>query len=200
MLIHTPEGGVGEMPAVGAASIPVLAGKKIGLLDNRKPNADVVLEHIAERLAARTGTEVVRRDNKNAAIPCEDQVLEGIAKEVEIVLTGTGRLRQLHVVECPRLREARGDGCPDGRRHHRTLPTAHRSGRHEPQPARSPHRRDPSSDRWCRRGHRPCISGVDEVVERSSPGRHEPQPARSPHRRDPSSDRWCRRGHRPCMG
>jgi hypothetical protein len=67
----------------------VLAGKKIGLLDNRKPNADIVLEHVAERLAARTGTEVVRRDNKNAAIPCEDQVLEGIAKEVEIVLTGT---------------------------------------------------------------------------------------------------------------
>ncbi len=89
VLIHTPEGGVGEMPAVGAASIPVLAGKKIGLLDNRKPNADVVLEHVAERLAARTGTEVVRRDNKNAAIPCDDQVLEGIAKEVEIVLTGT---------------------------------------------------------------------------------------------------------------
>ena len=89
MLIHTPEGGVGEIPAVGAASIPVLAGKKIGLLDNRKPNADIVLEHIAERLAARTGTKVVRCDNKNAAIPCEDQVLEGIAKEVEIVLTGT---------------------------------------------------------------------------------------------------------------
>lgn len=89
MLIHTPEGGVGEIPAVGAASIPVLAGKKIGLLDNRKPNADIVLEHIAERLAARTGTKVVRRDSKNAAIPCEDQVLEGIAKEVEIVLTGT---------------------------------------------------------------------------------------------------------------
>ena len=44
---------------------------------------------IAARLAARMGTEVVRRDDKNAAIPCEDQLLEGIAKEVEIVLTGT---------------------------------------------------------------------------------------------------------------
>ena len=87
--IHTPEGNVGEMPAAAAPSIPVLTGKKIGLLDNRKPNADVVLGHIADRLAARMGTEVVRRDDKNAAIPCEDQVLEGIAKEVEIVLTGT---------------------------------------------------------------------------------------------------------------
>lgn len=89
MQIHTPEGNLGEMPANGAASFPVLAGKKIGLLDNRKPNADVVLSHIADRLAARMGTEVVRRAAKNAAIPCEDQVLEGIAKEVEIVLTGT---------------------------------------------------------------------------------------------------------------
>ena len=89
VLIHTPEGVVGEIPTAGAASIPVLTGKKIGLLDNRKPNANVVLEHVAERLGARMGTEVVRRDDKNAAIPCEDQVLEGIAKEVEIVLTGT---------------------------------------------------------------------------------------------------------------
>lgn len=77
------------MPSTGAASFPVLNGKTIALLDNRKPNANIVLEHIAERLAARTGTTVVRRDDKNAAIPCEDQVLEGIAKEVEIVLTGT---------------------------------------------------------------------------------------------------------------
>ncbi|MEM9466572.1 MAG: hypothetical protein AAGA90_14450 [Actinomycetota bacterium] len=89
MRIHTPEGSVGEIPASGAAAIPVLNGKRIGLLDNRKPNADIVLEHIADRLAARTGTRVVRRDDKNAAIPCEDQVLEGIAEEVEIVLTGT---------------------------------------------------------------------------------------------------------------
>lgn len=89
MQIHTPEGTVGEMPAAGAASIPVLTGKTIGLLDNRKPNADVVLGHIADRLAARMGIQVVRRDDKNAAIPCDDQVLEGIAKEVEIVLTGT---------------------------------------------------------------------------------------------------------------
>lgn len=87
--IHTPEGNVGEVPTSGAAAIPVLSGRRIGLLDNRKPNADVVLTHIADRLAARMGTEVVRRDAKNAAIPCEDQVLEGIAKEVEIVLTGT---------------------------------------------------------------------------------------------------------------
>ncbi|MEO0492827.1 MAG: hypothetical protein AAF081_05370 [Actinomycetota bacterium] len=89
MLIHTPEGGVGEIPTTGAASIPVLTGKKIGLLDNRKPNANIVLEHVAARLATRTGTTVVRRDDKNAAIPCDDQVLEGIAKEVEVVLTGT---------------------------------------------------------------------------------------------------------------
>jgi len=87
--IHTPEGDVGEVPAAAAAPVPVLAGRTIGLLDNRKPNAGVVLDQIADRLATRAGTRVVRRDEKNAAIPCDDQVLVGIAKEVEIVLTGT---------------------------------------------------------------------------------------------------------------
>ncbi|MEM9204356.1 MAG: hypothetical protein AAGC53_22165 [Actinomycetota bacterium] len=89
MLIHTPEGNVGEIPIAGAASVPVLAGVTVGLLDNRKPNAGLVLERVAERLATRAGTAVVRRDDKNAAIPCEDQVLQGIADEVQVVLTGT---------------------------------------------------------------------------------------------------------------
>ena len=44
---------------------------------------------IAARLHTRVGTQVARRDDKNAALPGDDQVLAGIAKEVEIVLTGT---------------------------------------------------------------------------------------------------------------
>ena len=66
--IHTPEGTIGQMPVTGAAPISVLSGAKIGLLDNRKPNADIVLGHIADRLTARTGAEVVRRDHKRCAI------------------------------------------------------------------------------------------------------------------------------------
>jgi hypothetical protein len=67
----------------------VLSGRRIGILDNRKPNADVLLERLAERLVERTGATVVRVDTKNAAIPCDDQVLGLLAEEVDVILTGT---------------------------------------------------------------------------------------------------------------
>jgi len=89
MRIHRPDGAVGQAPALAAAKLRVLSGKRIGLLDNRKPNADVVLKRIADRLAERTGAQLALHETKNAAMPCEDQVLERIAREVQLVLTGT---------------------------------------------------------------------------------------------------------------
>ena len=89
MLIHRPDGTVAQPPAQLAPSPPVLAGRRIGILDNRKPNADVLLERLAKRLAERTGASVVRTETKNAAIACDDQVLGLLADEVDIILTGT---------------------------------------------------------------------------------------------------------------
>ena len=89
MLIHRPDGDVATPPAQRAPSPTVLAGCRIGILDNRKPNADVLLEQLAKRLAERTGATVVHTATKNAAIPCEDQVLGLLAEEVDVILTGT---------------------------------------------------------------------------------------------------------------
>ena len=49
----------------------------------------MLLERLAERLVERTGATVVRVDTKNAAIPCDDQVLGLLAEEVDVILTGT---------------------------------------------------------------------------------------------------------------
>ena len=89
MLIHRPDGSVARPPVELAPSPAVLAGRRIGILDNRKPNADVLLTRLAERLAERTGATVVRTKTKNAAIACEDQVLGLLAEEVDVILTGT---------------------------------------------------------------------------------------------------------------
>ncbi|MDP6911976.1 MAG: hypothetical protein QF777_10510 [Acidimicrobiales bacterium] len=89
MLIHRPDGDVATPPAQRAPSPTVLAGCRIGILDNRKPNADVLLEQLAKRLAERTGATVVHTATKNAAIPCGDQVLDLLAEEVDVILTGT---------------------------------------------------------------------------------------------------------------
>ena len=48
--IYAPDGAVGPEPLALAPSPAVLAGKTIGILDNTKPNAGVLLGRIAERL------------------------------------------------------------------------------------------------------------------------------------------------------
>lgn len=89
LLVHRPDGAIGTH-ALDLTRVPeVLAGVAIGVLDNTKPNAGVLLDRLAERLAERTGAVVTRRDTKNAALPADDQVLDGITREVKIVLTGS---------------------------------------------------------------------------------------------------------------
>ena len=66
-----------------------LQGLTIGILDNTKPNAGVLLAAAADELCRRTGARVVRTDTKNAALPAKDQVLDGMIREVQVVLTGS---------------------------------------------------------------------------------------------------------------
>ena len=65
-----------------------LAGRSVGILDNSKPKARVLLERLAELLAARAGTASVRIWTKpTSAQPAE--CLDEIARSVEVVLTGS---------------------------------------------------------------------------------------------------------------
>ena len=89
MQIYAPDGGVGPQPAALAPAPELLAGRRIGILQNGKPNADVLLARLASRVAERTGAEVGPTESKNAALACEDQVLERLTKEVQVVLTGS---------------------------------------------------------------------------------------------------------------
>ena len=89
MKIYSPQGRVGHPPATQAEALPSLAGKRIGILDNRKPNAGLLMGRIAERLAADHGAIVSIVESKNAAISAPDEVLGKLTKEVELVLTGS---------------------------------------------------------------------------------------------------------------
>ena len=86
--IYAPVGAVGPAAASLAAPVPVLAGKRIGILDNSKPNARLLLERLAERLAARTKATVGPIERKNGALPAPDDILTRLA-EAEVVLTGS---------------------------------------------------------------------------------------------------------------
>lgn len=78
-----------------AASPPSLAGRRIAVLDNGKPNAVTVMARAAETLAARTGATVTLVTKKgpggrsaNAAIPCADDIFERVVAEADVVVTG----------------------------------------------------------------------------------------------------------------
>ncbi len=88
--VYAPDGATGPDPATLAPSPPVLSGLRIGVLDNTKPNAGLLLGQMASRLAERTGAIVAHTETKNAALAAPDQVLGRLTKEmVQVVLTGT---------------------------------------------------------------------------------------------------------------
>ena len=87
--IYAPEGRVATPGEALAASVPRLEGKQLGILDNTKPNAGVLLHRMAEHLHERGGCNLTLVETKNAALPAPDQVMGRLTKEVELVLTGS---------------------------------------------------------------------------------------------------------------
>ncbi len=89
--IFCPEGALGVQPMRLSARPDLLAGRRIGLLDNRKPNAGVLLARVAQRLAQRTGASVsLALQKSNAAVRCETDLLDKLGAEADVVLTGSG--------------------------------------------------------------------------------------------------------------
>jgi hypothetical protein len=99
MKIYAPTGAVGGWSTSPAPSIPVLAGRRIGVLDNGKPNARLLLERAASQLAARTGASVALVVGKsvaisddacvNAATPAGEATIARLVEEVDLVITGS---------------------------------------------------------------------------------------------------------------
>ena len=91
--IHAPVGPLADDSPQLAPVAPALSGGRIGVLDNGKPNALLLLIRAAEGLAERIGGRVVAVTGKgprgNAATTCTPQVLTTLSKEVELVLTGS---------------------------------------------------------------------------------------------------------------
>ena len=79
-----------------APSPTSLAGLRIAVLDNGKPNAAHVMTRAAETLASRTGARVELITKKgpqgrsaNAAIPCAPDIFEKVLAHADVVITGT---------------------------------------------------------------------------------------------------------------
>lgn len=88
--ILSPEGAVGTAAVELARSPDVLAGLRLAILDNGKPGAARLMTRAAEQLARRIGVEFVGLHRKRtAATPCDDALIDTLAEEADLVLTGT---------------------------------------------------------------------------------------------------------------
>ena len=101
--IYLPDSEPGPELARLAPSPSSLAGLRIGVLDNGKPNAAAVMTRAAETLAARTGARVSLVTKKgprglsaNAAIPCAPDIFERLLARDRPRDHRECRLRQLH--------------------------------------------------------------------------------------------------------
>ena len=92
-MIHvlSPKGPPGGAPRALAGTPAVLAGARLGVLDNRKPNARLLLTTLAEGVAARTGARVTLVTEKaNAAVRGEAEVLARLRAGADVIITGSG--------------------------------------------------------------------------------------------------------------
>jgi hypothetical protein len=68
-----------------------LQGKRVGILDNTKSNADVLMLRMAELLCAHHGAvEIVHRRKAHAAIGATEELLDELAANCDLVLLGSG--------------------------------------------------------------------------------------------------------------
>ena len=68
-----------------------LQGKRIGILDNTKSNADVLMLRMAELLCAHhDAVEIIHRRKAHAAIGATEELLDEMAASCDLVLLGSG--------------------------------------------------------------------------------------------------------------
>ena len=68
-----------------------LHGRVVALLDNGKPNADRLLEHVVALLAReRAVGRVIRVKKPSAYRPASPEMIDQVAKEADLVVVGIG--------------------------------------------------------------------------------------------------------------
>ena len=68
-----------------------LSGKVVGLLDNTKEQADIILRTVGAALCERYGVEsVVIRRKEHYSKPAATEMIDEMAKQVDVAIAGLG--------------------------------------------------------------------------------------------------------------
>lgn len=83
--------GARKPEASGAPRLATFTGKRIGLLDNRKGNADHLLQAIANRLQSQYGVgAVIIRQKATYSRQASPEILEELARDADFVIAAIG--------------------------------------------------------------------------------------------------------------
>ncbi|MBI3127792.1 MAG: hypothetical protein HYZ11_09330 [Candidatus Tectomicrobia bacterium] len=82
----------GSKKSVPKAPRPAaLSGKVVGLLDNTKEQADIILQTLGDLLRERYDvSKVVMRRKEHYSKPAPDDLIEDMAKEVDVAIAALG--------------------------------------------------------------------------------------------------------------
>lgn len=85
---------VGERRQATLAVPPLpsdLRGLTVGFVDNTKHNFDLLVREMGVLLVERFGVKaIVHRKKANASTPAADELIEGLAKDCDLVFAGSG--------------------------------------------------------------------------------------------------------------
>jgi hypothetical protein len=74
-----------------ARTLAGLAGTVVGFIDNAKPNFGLLADDLGELLKTKYGVaSVIKRRKPSASVPAKPEVIEELAKECDVVITGSG--------------------------------------------------------------------------------------------------------------
>ncbi len=91
MRLYDPTSSGPERSLFRAAALSALEGRRIGILENNKLNAETMLRQVADLFVARHGCVIVDVYRKsNASAPAPAAILAHAAAEVDFLITGLG--------------------------------------------------------------------------------------------------------------
>jgi hypothetical protein len=68
-----------------------LSGKVVGLLDNTKEQADIILQTLGEALRERYGVaKIIMRRKEHYSKPATDALIDDMAKEIDVAIAALG--------------------------------------------------------------------------------------------------------------
>ena len=90
-LVYNPTAPFHNRPREFKRTLGDLSGKTVGFIDNAKPNFNLLVDDLAELLVANYGVKsVIKRAKRSPSMPAPDAYVAELAKECDLVITGSG--------------------------------------------------------------------------------------------------------------